>query len=89
MAFIEAWEEEINDFVKKHYQGFFSKNKFEFLQKQAAQGGGLMIFSDGNVHFEILNNKQRFAIKVGSKVNDQLRWGLDVIKAYFLSLIHI
>lgn len=83
MAFLDSWEEEVNDFVKKYYQSFFSKNKFEFLRKEAVQGGGLMIFFDGNILFEIVNNKQRFAIKIGSKAEEKLLWGLDVIKAHF------
>jgi hypothetical protein len=82
MAFLDSWEEEINDFIKKYYQSFFSKNKFEFFKKEAAQGGGGMIFSDADLLFEIVTNKSRFMIKVG-QVEGKLMWGLDLIKAYF------
>jgi len=81
MAFLDRWEEEINDFVQKHYQPFFAKNGFKILKKEAAQGGGLMIFSDSVFLLEIGNNKSRFMIKVG-KIEGQFL-GLDLIKAYF------
>ena len=81
MAFLDSWEEELNDFVKKYYQAFFTKNGFKFLKKEAGQGGGLMIFSDSALLVEMVNNKGRFVIKVG-KVEGQY-WGLDMIKAYF------
>jgi len=82
MAFLDRWEEEINDFVKKYYQSFFVKNKFEFLKKEAANGGGAMIYSDSAFLFEVVNNKNRFMIKVG-QVEGKLFWGLDIVKAYF------
>jgi len=82
MAFLDSWEEEISDFVKKYYQGFFSKNKFEFFKKEAIQGGGAMIYSDSSFLFEIVNNKNRFVIKLG-QMEGKLFWGLDIIKAYF------
>lgn len=82
MAFLDSWEEEVNDFVKKYYQGFFSKNKFEFFNKEAAQGGGQMIFSDAAVLVQIINNKNRFGIMIG-KSGDKLFFGLDIVKSYF------
>ncbi len=82
MAFLDKWEEELNDFVKKHYQSFFSKYKFELMKKEAQQGGGRMIFTDSSVVVEITNNQNRFLIKVGN-MEGKLFWGLDLLKAYF------
>ena len=82
MAFLDRWEEEINEFVKKYYQSFFTKNKFEFLKKEAAQGGGSMTFSDSAVLLQITNNKSRFMIQVGHMEGKSF-WGLDLIKAHF------
>lgn len=82
MAFLDSWEEEINDFVKKYYQSFFSKSNFKFFKKEATQGGGAMTFSDSAVLFEIANNTNRFVIKLGP-MEGKLFFGLDIIKAYF------
>lgn len=81
MAFLDSWEEELNDFVKKYYQSFFIKNGFKFLKKEVGQGGGLMIFSDSALLVEVVNNISRFMIKVGKAEGQFL--GLDIIKAYF------
>ena len=81
MAFLDSWEEELNDFVKKHYSGFFNKNGFKFLKKEAGQGGGAMIFSDSAVLLEIATNKNMFMIKIGKEEGQFL--GLDMIKANF------
>jgi hypothetical protein len=81
MAFLDSWEEEINDFVKKYYQSFFAKNNFQVLKKEAGEGGGLMTFSNSDLLVEVVNNKNRFMIRVG-KVEGKY-WGLDMIKAYF------
>ncbi|MBI4947797.1 MAG: hypothetical protein HY840_15510 [Bacteroidetes bacterium] len=82
MAFLDSWEEEVNDFVKKYYQSFFAKNNFVFFKKEAFLGGGSMIFSDSGVLFEIASNKNRFVIKFG-QVEGKMFFGLDIIKAYF------
>lgn len=82
MAFLDRWEEEINDFVKKYYQSFFVKNKFVFLKKEAAPGGGSMIYTDSGMLLEITNIKNRFSIKAGP-TEGKLFWGLDLIKSYF------
>jgi hypothetical protein len=81
MAFLDSWEEELNDFVKKYYQNFFVKNGFKFLKKEAGQGGGLMIFSDSDLLVEVINNKKRLMIRIG-RTEGEL-FGLDMIKAYF------
>lgn len=81
MAFLDRWEEEINDFVKKYYQSFFGNNKITFLKKEAGQGGGSMTFSDSAVLLRITNSKNRFLMEVGQM--DGKFWGLDLIKSYF------
>lgn len=82
MAFLDVWEEEINEFVKKYYLGFFSKNGFKFLKKEPGQGGGSMVFSDSTLLLEITNVKGRFTIRLGH-TDGKLFLGLDLIKAYF------
>lgn len=82
MAFLDRWEEDINDFVKKYYQTFFSNNKIAFLKKEARQSGGSMTFSDSAVLLRITNSKNRFMIEVG-QMEGKLFWGLDLIKSYF------
>ena len=82
MAFLDSWEEEINDFVKKYYQSFFAKSGFKILKKEAGQSGGAMIYSDSGILFEVANNKNRFMIKVGP-IEGKLFWSLGLIKSYF------
>lgn len=82
MAFLDRWEEEINEYVKKYYRDFFSKHKIEFLKKEAGQGGGSMTFSDPALLLLITNNKGRFMIQVGH-AEGKLFWGLYLIKSYF------
>jgi hypothetical protein len=83
MAYLDKWEEELNDFVKKHYQSFFIKNQFVFLKKESGQGGmGVMIFSDSRIQIRVVNKNGRFSIELG-KGDTGLFWSLDLIKAHF------
>lgn len=82
MAFLDSREEAIYDFVKKYYQNFFSKNKFEILKKEITEAVAVIYYSDSQMVIKIEKNKNLFLVGFG-QIKDALWWSLDLIRAYF------
>lgn len=83
MAYLEKWEEEITDFVKKYYQAFFDKNKFKTTSKNSEKAeSGQIIYTDSSVAVKVVNTKGKYGVEVG-QIDGNLFWSLDLIKSSF------
>ena len=78
MAYLDAWEEELTDFVKKYYQDFFNKNGFVFLRKDS----GCFIYSDSAVLLKIENKQKKYIVQIG-QASDSVFWDWELFISNF------
>ena len=57
--------------VKKYYQNFFSKNKFEILKKEITEAVAVIYYSDSQMVIKIEKNKNLFLVGFG-QIKDAL-----------------